>query len=84
MAETRGTIVVVDDDPATVELLSEYLGGKRLAVARAHNLDEALAELESERPGAVLMSMRLGEADGLVALRRIRDRLNTLRGRLTP
>ena len=73
MAETRGTILVVDDDPATVELLSEYLGGKRLAVARAHNLDEALAELESERPGAVLMSMRLGEADGLEALRRIRE-----------
>jgi DNA-binding response OmpR family regulator len=73
MAETRGTILVVDDDPATVELLSEYLGGRRLAVARAHNLDEALAELESERPGAVLMSMRLGEADGLVALRRIRE-----------
>jgi DNA-binding response OmpR family regulator len=73
MAETRGTILVVDDDPATVELLSEYLGGKQLAVARAHNIDEALAELESERPGAVLMSMRLGEADGLVALRRIRE-----------
>jgi DNA-binding response OmpR family regulator len=73
MAETRGTILVVDDDPATVELLSEYLDGKRLAVARAHNLDEALAELESECPGAVLMSMRLGEADGLVALRRIRE-----------
>jgi DNA-binding response OmpR family regulator len=73
MAEMRGTILVVDDDPATVELLSEYLGGKRLAVARAHNLDEALAELESERPGAVLMSMRLGEADGLEALRRIRE-----------
>ena len=41
MAETRGTILVVDDDPATVELLSEYLGGRRLAVARAHNLDDA-------------------------------------------
>jgi len=73
MADTRGTILIVDDDSATGELLSEYLGGKRLAVARARNLDEALVELESERPDAVLISMRLGEADGLETLRRVRE-----------
>ena len=73
MADTRGTILIVDDDAATGELLSEYLGGKRLAVARARNLDDALAELESARPDAVLISMRLGEADGLETLRRIRE-----------
>ncbi len=73
MADMRGTILIVDDDSATGELLSEYLGGKRLAVARARNLDEALAELESARPDAVLISMRLGEADGLETLRRIRE-----------
>jgi DNA-binding response OmpR family regulator len=73
MADTRGTILIVDDDPATIEMLSDYLGGKRLGVARAHNLDEALAELERERPDAVLISLRLGEADGLEALQRIRE-----------
>lgn len=72
MPESRGTVLIVDDDPATVEMLSDYLGGKRLAVARAHNLDEALAELERARPDAALISARLGEADGLEALRRIR------------
>jgi CheY-like chemotaxis protein len=45
MADTRGTILVVDDDPATVELLAGYLTGKQLAVACAHTLDEALAEV---------------------------------------
>ena len=73
MPDTRGTILIVDDEPATVEMLSDYLGGKRLAVARAHNLDEALAEVDRERPDAVLVSVRLGEADGLEALRRIRE-----------
>src|SRR6266851_1688142 len=73
MADTRGTILVVDDDPATVEVLSDYLAGKRLGVARAHSLDEALAELESERPEAVVISLRLGESDGLDAVRRIRE-----------
>jgi CheY-like chemotaxis protein len=65
MADTRGTILIVDDEPATIELLSDYLGGKWLAVACAHSLGEALAELDSERPDAVLISLRLGEADGL-------------------
>jgi DNA-binding response OmpR family regulator len=73
MADTRGTILIVDDDLATVGTLSEYLGGKQLAVARAQNLDEALVALESERPKAVLVSVRLGETDGLEALRRIRE-----------
>jgi len=73
MADTRGTILVVDDDPGSIELLSDFLGGKQLAVARAQNLDEALGELDRERPDAVLISLRLGEADGLEALRRIRE-----------
>jgi DNA-binding response OmpR family regulator len=73
MAETRGTILIVDDDPATVEMLSDYLSGKRFGVARARSVDEALAGLESERPDAVLISVRLGAADGLEALRRIRE-----------
>ena len=72
MPDTRATILIVDDEPATVEMLSDYLGGKRLAVARAHSLDEALAELDRERPDAVLVSMRVGDTDGLEALRRIR------------
>ena len=73
MADMRGTILIVDDDPATVEMLADYLGGKRLGIARAHNLDEALAELESERPDAILVSLRLGDSDALEALRRIRE-----------
>jgi len=73
MADTRGTILVVDDDHATVELLAGYLTGKQLAVARAHTLDEALAELDRERPEAVLVGVRLGDSGALEALKRIRE-----------
>ena len=54
MPDTRRTILIVDDEAATIELLSDYLGGKRLAVARAQNLDEALARVPGliERMGA--------------------------------
>jgi DNA-binding response OmpR family regulator len=73
MTDTRGTILVVDDDPATVELLADYLAGKQLAVARAHTLDEALAELDRERPEAVLIGVRVGDSGALEGLRRIRE-----------
>lgn len=73
MANSRGTILIVDDDFATVELLADYLSGKQLAVARAHTLDEALAELDRERPEAVLVGVRLGGGEGLEALKRIRE-----------
>jgi hypothetical protein len=43
MADIRGTILIVDGEPATIEMLSDDLGGKRLGVACARNLDEALA-----------------------------------------
>lgn len=62
MVDTRGTILIVDDEPATIELLSDYLGGKRLAVARARNLDESLAELDRELPDAVLVMAEQEEA----------------------
>jgi len=72
MADTRGTVLVVDDDPSTVEMIADYLIGKQLTVARAHTLDEALAELDRERPEIALVAVRLGESGPLEAIKRIR------------
>ncbi|HEX9408547.1 MAG TPA: response regulator, partial [Methylomirabilota bacterium] len=73
MADTRGTVLIVDDDPVSVEVLGDYLTRKRLAVVRAHTLDEALAELESERPEAAVVGVRVGEAGELEVIKRIRQ-----------
>ena len=74
MADTRGTVLIVDDDPAAVELLADYLTGKQLDVCRAHTLDEALAELDRERPEVALIGVRLGETGApLEALKRLRE-----------
>lgn len=73
MADTRGAILIVDDDPGTAGLLGEFLSGRKLAVTQVQTLDEALVALERERPDSVLLSMRLGETDGLEALKRIRQ-----------
>jgi len=73
MADTRGTVLIVDDDPVSVEVLGDYLTRKRLAVVRAHTLDEALAELESERPEAAVVGVRVGEAGELEVIKRMRQ-----------
>jgi CheY-like chemotaxis protein len=59
MADTRGTILIVDDDPAAIELLSDSLGGKQLTVARAQNLDEHM--MRARR--SVRLSWRVGAHD---------------------
>jgi CheY-like chemotaxis protein len=73
MSSKRGTVLVVDDEHATVELIADFLGGKQLTVARAHTLDQALAELEHARPECILLSLGLADVDGLEALKRIRQ-----------
>jgi DNA-binding response OmpR family regulator len=73
MADTRGTILIADDDPATVELIADYLIGKQLAVARAQTLDEALTELDRDRPEVALIGVRLGDLGPLEAIKRIRE-----------
>jgi ActR/RegA family two-component response regulator len=73
MADTRGTVLIVDDDPVSVEVLGDYLTRKQLAVVRAHTLDEALAELESERPEAAVVGVRVGETGELEVIKRIRQ-----------
>ena len=73
MADTRGTVLIVDDDPAAVELLADYLTGRQLSVCRAHTLDEALIELDRERPEAALIGVRLGDTGALEALKRVRE-----------
>jgi DNA-binding response OmpR family regulator len=73
MAAARGTVLIVDDDPVSIEVLGDYLTRKQLGVLRAHTVDEALAELDSERPEVVVVGVRLGDTGELEAIKRIRE-----------
>jgi DNA-binding response OmpR family regulator len=73
MAETRGTVLIVDDDPVSVEVLGDYLTKRQLAVVRAHTLDEAFAELDSARPEVAVVGVRVDDTGELEAIRRIRQ-----------
>lgn len=73
-------ILVVDDDPGYLELLSQILSDKGFSVFTALNGSEALKVLAQERADLVITDMRMPVMDGLETVISIRER----RGEDTP
>lgn len=64
-AATGARLLVVDDDPDMLRLLSMRLNAAGYRVATAVSAETALAQLELERPQVVLSDVRLPGRDGL-------------------
>jgi two-component system OmpR family response regulator len=71
-------LLVVDDEPNIVELLSTSLRFAGFEVATAMTGDEAVRAVERHRPDLVLLDVMLPDVDGFVVLRRLRDRQDHL------
>ena len=67
-----GRVLIVDDEPEVRQVLREFLSGQGYEVALATNGSEALAALEVDSAGAlVLLDVSMPGMDGVEALRRI-------------
>ncbi len=66
-------VLVVDDDPKAVEMLTEFLTTKGYEVLTASNGDEALSRVKEERPHLILLDVCMPKMDGLEVLRRVRE-----------
>jgi len=66
-------VLVVDDEPDAVELLTEFLTAKGYEVIAASNGEEALRRLQEDRPHLILLDVRMPRMDGLEVLRRVRE-----------
>jgi two-component system OmpR family response regulator len=71
-ANPEARLLVVDDEPNIVELLSASLRFAGFAVATATTGAEAVKAVERVQPDLVLLDVMLPDIDGFVVLRRLR------------
>jgi len=74
LAEQVPTVLCVDDDPAVLEVLTEYLAAEGFNVITARNGVEAFLQVWRRRPRAVVLDLfmpRLGGLDALDSIRRL-------------
>lgn len=71
------TILVVDDEPSIVEIVSLYLHRAGYAVQTAHDGRSALSTMMDAMPDLVILDLMLPEVDGLEITRRLRAEGNT-------
>jgi two-component system, sensor histidine kinase and response regulator len=65
-------VLIVEDNQANQELLSDWLEAEGFAVSSASNLEQAFAALKTQIPCAVLLDVQLGREDGLEVVMWIR------------
>jgi len=66
------SIVVIEDDRASLELLTAYLSGAELTVLTARDGESGLAAVRRSRPSAVLLDIRMPGMDGWEVLRSLK------------
>jgi DNA-binding response OmpR family regulator len=69
----RGSILVVDDEPAVAEMLRDILVSEGYAVDRAANGGDALMLVSLSRPDAVILDIKLPDTSGPEILARLRE-----------
>jgi two-component system, OmpR family, alkaline phosphatase synthesis response regulator PhoP len=66
------SVLVVDDEPAILQLARLYLEREGFKVLEAGDGESALARVASHRPGLVILDVMLPKLDGLEVCRRLR------------
>lgn len=72
MADQAAAILVVDDQPANVKLLTDLLAARGYRMRAAHTGEEALAELSRAAPDLVLLDVIMPGMSGYDVCRRVR------------
>ena len=71
------TILIVDDDPASLKVLFEYLRGFGFKVLTARDGESGLQLANKNKPDMILLDVRMSGLDGFEVCRRLKDRPET-------
>jgi two-component system, OmpR family, response regulator len=71
--QQAGSILVVDDDPATRRMLASYFEEHDMPASAAAGRKELTRHLQADEPSLIILDLRLGQDDGLDLLREIRS-----------
>jgi sigma-B regulation protein RsbU (phosphoserine phosphatase) len=75
--EKRSKILVVDDEPLNVRLLSMILKSEGYDVLQGYSGEEALEKVETESPDLILLDIMMPHIDGYEVCKRIRENEST-------
>ncbi|MCE1245211.1 MAG: response regulator [Firmicutes bacterium] len=75
--ESEAKILVVDDDPDTLEIIKIGLEFRSYDVITATNGEEALVKISSENPDLVVLDVMMPKIDGLEVCRRAKENFFT-------
>jgi PAS domain S-box-containing protein len=70
--EKKPTILIVDDEPANIAVIVDYLGEKGLKILIAPNGTKALQQLEYVQPDLILLDIMLPDIDGFEVCHRLK------------
>jgi CheY-like chemotaxis protein len=70
--DEHATVLVVEDDPATRDMLRASLERENFTVTEASNGVEGLSRLAVERPALILLDLMMPEMDGFQFTREVR------------
>jgi DNA-binding response OmpR family regulator len=72
MEKTRGRILIVDDDPHAIEILTRMLGREGYTCASASSGAAALDSLRTQPTDVILLDVMMPQMDGLQVCERLR------------
>jgi len=72
--EVKGSILVVDDEPAICVVMGIILKLHGYAVYRAHNVSQAYAYLEECKPDLIVADIMMPGVDGLTMIQQIKTK----------